>query len=131
MFVIIDFEVVQFVSKIRRCPEERVVEKFSTHGSDQSLDERVGQGNMGDCFNFLDFEGTQVSLPSVGLKDRVVIGAQFFRYKLVNRCFIVQAANVAAVDGLRLNGEADEPAGTLVKNDHDPMGSEAHGFASK
>jgi hypothetical protein len=47
------------------------------NGSDQTLDERMRDGNVLDCFDFVNLEESKIGfLPTMGFEQGVMIGAQ-------------------------------------------------------
>ena len=56
MPVVIDLEISKLSLQVAGVPEERVIEKLTTNGSDQSLDKGMGSWNVGDTFDFLDIQ---------------------------------------------------------------------------
>jgi hypothetical protein len=76
MTIAVFLEPSQLSSKVAGCPIEDLIQKFSPDGSDQSFDERMGQGNVQDRFQFGDFKDPQVGAPLSELKQRIVIAAQ-------------------------------------------------------
>lgn len=65
MRVVLLPESFQFSLQVIGIPEEHVVKEFAAHGSDQSLDERMRQGHVGNGFDLLNLQDAQIRLPAV------------------------------------------------------------------
>ena len=52
MVVEVGSEIEQFGFEICSRPEQRVIQKLASKGTDQSFHERMGQGNVGDGLDF-------------------------------------------------------------------------------
>jgi hypothetical protein len=61
--VVIILEIRKFHFQICRRPKQKMVEAFSTNGSDQSFNKRMREGNERYCFDFRYAEDSQVRLP--------------------------------------------------------------------
>src|SRR3982751_3439076 len=80
--VVVGLELSKLAFQVAGIPEQYLVEKFSAHGSDQALDERVRQRHVGDGFDFVDLQNPQVRHPPVRLEHRIVIRTEMSRYAL-------------------------------------------------
>lgn len=65
--------------EIARIPKQDVIEKLSPSSSNESFDERMGQRDVGHSLQFLDFEDSQIRLPSMKLKKWIVVAADTVR----------------------------------------------------
>jgi hypothetical protein len=65
---------------IARVPEQNVVEKPSTGGANQPFNEGMKNRDVGDRFYFVNFQYSQIGLPAMELKQRVVIGTEISRW---------------------------------------------------
>ena len=78
-FVIIR-ECVQLSRPVDRVPEEDAVEVLALDRADQTVNERMRQRCAGDRLDLLDLADVQVGAPAVKAKQRVVVGADVFRW---------------------------------------------------
>src|SRR5687767_9679322 len=68
----------QFHLEIRCRPKQQAIQTLLADGSDQSLNERMGPGNVWNRFNFRNVQNSKVGLPLDETIQRIVIGTQVF-----------------------------------------------------
>ena len=65
MRVVILPESFQFSIQVSGIPEEHMVKEFVAQGFDQSIDERLRQGRVGNGLDLLNLQDVQIRLPAV------------------------------------------------------------------
>ena len=65
--------------QIRRRPEEQLVQTFATDAANQPFNERMRRWDVGNCFDFVNVQNSQICLPLMRPIQRVVIGTEIFR----------------------------------------------------
>ena len=99
------------------CPDNK--------SSDQPLHERMRQGNIGHRLDFCYVQDSQIGLPLVKSIERIVVGAEILRHRPVaSNGLIEHTAERDAIDRSGMDAEPNNPAGVLVHEDQDPVGSE-------
>ena len=73
----------QLSLQVHRIPEQSLVEELSAYRSYQALNERVTQWHISHRLDRLDFQHPQVGLPSMISEQRVVVGAEITRKRLL------------------------------------------------
>ena len=73
--VVIILERFKLTFQINSVPEQRLVKKLTTNGSDQALNKWMGNGSIRDAFDGVNFNNTKVRLPSVILEKWIVVRA--------------------------------------------------------
>ena len=79
--VVIEAERLQLSLQIERIPEEHAIEILAANGADQTFHKRMRNRHMGNRLDLVDFEYAQVGEPAMKAKQRVVVGAEVFRYE--------------------------------------------------
>ena len=74
--IVVILEVQQFVLQITNIPEGRVVKILPPNGSNEAFDEGMRERHTGHGFHLRDIENPQIRLPTVKLKQRIVIAAE-------------------------------------------------------
>jgi hypothetical protein len=64
----VGLESLQLSFKIASVPKRHEIAKFPSNGSDQSFDERMREGDVGDSFKLIDFKNPEIRLPSMKLE---------------------------------------------------------------
>jgi len=80
MAVVVIPEGFQLSRQIDCVPEEDAVEVLAPDRADQTVNERMRQRCAGDRLDLLDLADPQVGAPAVEAKQRVVVGADVFRW---------------------------------------------------
>jgi hypothetical protein len=80
MVVVVGLEIQQFIFQISTRPEQRMIQIFASNRTDEPFHERMGQGNVGDGFDFCHLQDPQIGLPLVKLIKRIVVGAEVLRH---------------------------------------------------
>jgi hypothetical protein len=74
--IVVLCEVRELVFEIALRPERHVIKKLAPNSANQTLDERMGDRNVRDCFDFIDLEDSKIGLPAMEFEQGVMIGAQ-------------------------------------------------------
>ena len=80
MAVVVIPERLQLSRQIRGVPEQDAIQVLAPDRADQTLNERMRHRCVGDRLDLLDLADAQVGAPAVEAKQRVVIGADVFRW---------------------------------------------------
>ena len=59
-------EVHEFSLKVLNIPKEDVIKVFTANGTDESLDEGMRAGCIGNAFDFVDIQDAEFRLPASG-----------------------------------------------------------------
>ena len=78
--VVVVSELSQFPRQVGRVSEKHAVQVLATDRSDQALFEGMRDWSVRNRLDLVDFEHTQVGEPAVKTKQRVMIGAEAFRW---------------------------------------------------
>ncbi len=78
VFIIILLEIDEFRPQINRRPEQRPVEVLPADRADQALYEGMRKRNVRNCFDFLYFEYSKISLLATESIQRIMIRAEVF-----------------------------------------------------
>jgi hypothetical protein len=105
--VVVGLEVGKFAFEITGIPEQHMVEKFSPHRADQALHEWVRQRHIRHSLDFIDLQDPKVRLPTVRLKQRIVIGAEMSRGAPAMNSGVEHPADVGAIDRTTMHADAD------------------------
>jgi hypothetical protein len=131
MPVVVGSEFTELSHQVGRVPEECAIKQLAPNRANQALNERMRDWRIGDRLDVLDFTHAQVGQPSVKAKQRVVIGADALRGRVVGDGAVEHAADRNPVDASGLNAKADEAARENVHHHHDPVTAQDDGFASE
>jgi hypothetical protein len=132
MMIVVFLKLPQFSFKIAGCPIEDVIQQFSTDGSNQPFNERMGHGDVRDGFQLGDFKDPQVGAPLSELKQRIVIAAQPERQgTLAGNDLVEHPADSRPVDIAGVHSESNDASRELVHDDHDPVSLKEQGFATE
>ena len=66
-------EVHEFSLKVLNIPKEDVIKVFTANGTDESLDEGMRAGCIGNAFDFVDIQDAEIRLPALIPEQRVII----------------------------------------------------------
>ena len=66
-------EVHEFSLKVLNIPKEDVIKVFTANGTDESLDEGMRAGCIGNAFDFVDIQDTEIRLSALIPEQRVII----------------------------------------------------------
>ena len=91
--VVIDCEIAQLARQIERIPEKHAIKVLASNRADQSFNERVRNWNVWNRLDLIDFEHAQICQPTVKAKQRIVVGAEIFRWWLGGDRLIEHSAN--------------------------------------
>ena len=118
MVVVIGLEIQQSIFQICTRPEQRMIQIFASNRTDEPFHERMGQGNVGDGFDFCHLQDPQVGLPLVKLIKRIVVGAEVLRHAALTANGAVEHSTERdPIDRTGLDAEANDPARVLIDND--------------
>jgi len=85
----------------------------------------MGQGNVGDGFDFFHFQYPQVGLPLVEAIERIIVGAEVVRHTaLPSNGAVEDPTKCDNIDHTRVDAEPNDPARILTHDDQDPVGSQ-------
>src|SRR5262245_24175044 len=130
--IVISFEFGKLHLQICRRPEHKMIEVFATNGSNQSLNERMRQGNVRRCFDFRHPEYPQVGLPLMEPIQRIMIRTQVFRDRLASNRSIKHATECPAIHDSSVNSESDDAPSVLIHDDqHHPVHPQCHRFTAE
>jgi hypothetical protein len=129
--VVIILEIRKFHFQICRRPKQKMVEAFSTNGSDQSFNKRMREGNERYCFDFRDAEDSQVRLPLMESIQGIMIRTQILRNRLPSSRSIEHATQCPAIDHTGVNAESDDAPRVLVHSDEYPVRPQSHRLTSE
>src|SRR5262245_8695715 len=91
-------------------PKQQLVQTLSSDGSNQSLDERMRPGNIGDGFDFRDTKDSEVGTPLMKSIQRIMIRTQIFRKACTSNGLLEHPAERRAIDDASLNSKPDDSA---------------------
>ena len=57
-------------------PERHVIKRLTPNSANQTLDERMGDRNVRDCFDFIDLEDSEIRFPAMEFEQGVMIETQ-------------------------------------------------------
>ena len=90
VLVVIIREGLQLSRQVERVPEEHVIEIFAPDSADQPFNERMRDRGVRNRLDLLDLDDAQVREPAVEAKERVMVGADVFRWGPASNCVIEQ-----------------------------------------
>jgi hypothetical protein len=80
-------------------PEKYPIEEFSTNCSDQSLNKRIGNGNIRNRLDLIDANDPQVGKSTMESKWRTMIGAEMLQWAVSSHGAIEHSTNDAPSRG--------------------------------
>lgn len=90
----------------------------------------MGDRNMGDGFDLGHLQDPQIGLPLVKPKKGIMVGAEVLGPpRLPSNGAVEHPAECDTVDGPGMDAERNDPAGTLIHHDQDPVGPQDGRFA--
>ena len=123
MVVEVGPEIEQLVFEICSRPEQHVIQILASKGADQPFHERMGQGNIGDGFDFRHLQYPQIGLPSVEPKKWIIVGAKILRHpELLSNGTVEHPTESDTIDRAGMDAEPNDPARALIHDDQDPVG---------
>ena len=123
--IVVVREVGELSLKVACGPKGHVIEEFPSDGSDEALDERVVEGHVWNCLNLPDLQNPKTGLPAVVAEQGIVIGAQrLWQRTGLAKDLIEHPAGDGTIDNPHSHGQPDDPSGSLIHYEHDPMGPE-------
>jgi len=123
MVVEVGPEIEQLVFEICSGPEQHVIQILTAKGANQPFHERMGQGNVGDGFDFRHLQYPQIGLPSVEPIKWIVVGAKLLRHpELLSNGAVEHPTESDTIDLSRMDAEPNDPARALIHDDQDPVG---------
>src|SRR5262244_2609562 len=87
--------------------------------------------NVRHCFDFLDLENTQISLPLMVPIQRIMVRTQIFRQSLRLNDSIEHPTQYNSIHSAAVNSKADDPARKLIHHHQNPKSSQHRRFTSK
>ena len=125
-------KVEQLVFEISGCPEQCAVQILTSNCSDQPFHKWMRQWNVGYCFDFVHIQYSQIGLPSLKEKKRIMIGAEALRHSpAVANGMIEHAAECHAVDRSGLHPKAGAPARVLIHDNQNLVSPQRRRLATK
>ena len=112
----------EFALEVNGVPKQDLVEEVSPDRSNEPLDKRVGNRNVGDGLEFLNIEHAKIGLPAMKLEQRVMVEAEVARDSLSGDGVVEHSAQRYPIYRTCLNAEADDSASELIHHDHHPVG---------
>ena len=107
-------EIEQLVLQVRRRPEQRAIQIFASNRADQPFHKGMGQGNIGDGFDFDYFQDPQIGLPLPKPIQGIMVGAEVVGHTgLPSNGAVEHAAKCDAIDSSGVDAEPNDPAGTV------------------
>ena len=91
--VVVSLEFAQLPRQIDCIPEKHAVKMLAPNGADQSFNERMRNGNVGNRLDLSNFDHAQVGQTTVETKQRIVVATQVFRSGLAGRGVIEHPAH--------------------------------------
>ena len=131
VLVVIISEFIQLARQVHGVPEGHAIEILPANGADQAFDERMRDRYVGNRLDFLDFEYTQVREPAVKAKQRIVIGAEVFRYGLAGDGVVEHPADGYAVDVCARHTKTDDAPRKHVYHHQHPIAAQKDRFAAE
>ena len=123
-------EIEQLVLQVRRRPEQRAIQILASNRADQPFHKGMGQGNIGDGFDFDYLQDPQIGLPLPKPIQGIMVGAEVVGHTgLPSNGAVEHAAKCHAIDGSGVDAEPNDPAGVLIHDDQDPAGPQRGRFA--
>ncbi len=123
-------EIEQLVLQVRRRPEQRAIQILASNRADQPFHKGMGQGNIGDGFDFDYLQDPQIGLPLPKPIQGIMVGAEAVGHTgLPSNGAVEHAAKCHAIDGSGVDAEPNDPAGVLIHDDQDPAGPQRGRFA--
>ena len=119
----------EFALEVNGVPKQDLVEEVSPDRSNEPLDNRVGNRNVGDGLEFLNIEHAKIGLPAMKLEQRVMVEAEVARDSLSGDGVVEHSAQRYPIYRTCLNAEADDPASEQIHHDHHPVGLQRDRFA--
>ena len=114
VFVVVILKSVQLRLQIGRCPEQQLIQAFSSDRSNQSFHEGMGPWNIRNGFDLLDAQDSEVGLPLMKPVQRIMIRTEVFRKFRPSNGLFEHPAECHAVDDAGLYSKADDSASVLV-----------------
>jgi hypothetical protein len=112
MYVKVDLEFEQLALEIRSCPEQHTIQTLAADGADQPLHKLMEQRNIGYGLDFAHIQDSQVGLPSMKAIERIVVGAEVFRQRvLASNCAAKHSAERIAIHRTCMDAEPNDPPG--------------------
>ena len=81
------------------------------------------QRNVRHSFDFLHLENAQIGLPLMEPIQRIMIGAEIFRWCLRVNDSIEHPAQYDSIHNTSVNGKADDASCELIHHDQNPLRS--------
>ena len=123
-------EIEQLVLQVRRRPEQRAIQILASNRADQPFHKGMGQGNIGDGFDFGHFQDPQIGLPLPKPIQGIMVGTKVVGHTgLPSNGAVEHAAKCDAIDSSGVDAEPNDPAGVLIHDDQDPAGPQRGRFA--
>lgn len=122
--VVIVLETREFSLQILRIPKWHMIEVLAPDRADKSLDERMRNWHVWNGLDFFDLKDAQVGFPAVELEQRIVIRTEVVGRRRTANDPAEHPAGSCSIKRSLVGGEADDSAGALVHDDHDPVSIE-------
>src|SRR5450759_4927609 len=123
-------EIEQLVFQIRRAPEQRAIQILASNRADQPFHKGMGQGNIGNGFDLGPLQYPQIGLPLPKPKKGIMVGAEVFGHPgLPSNGAVEHPAKCDTIDDSSMDAEPNYPAGILIHDNQNPVGSQRSRFA--
>ncbi len=119
--VVIVPEFAQLSHQVHGIPEEYPIKVLTPDRADQALNERMRNRGVRNRLDLVDLDDPQVGESTVKTKERVVVGADVFRWGLARNGVIEHSTYADAVDVGTLDAKTDDAAAEHVHDDQHPV----------
>ena len=105
-------EIEQLVLQVRRRPEQSAIQILASNRADQPFHKGMGQGNIGDGFDFGHFQDPQIGLPLPKPIQGIMVGAEVVGHTgLPSNGAVEHAAKCHAIDSSGVDAEPNDVKG--------------------
>ncbi len=73
--IVVTLESSELPLEIKAVPEQNVIEELTPNGPDEPFDEGMRQRNVGHGFDLIDVQNSEIHLPPMEFKQRMMVGA--------------------------------------------------------
>ena len=95
---------------------------LASNRADQPFHKRMGQGNVGDGFNFGHLQYPQIGLPLLKPIKGIMIGAEVLRHAaLPSKGVVEHPTKSDTIDGSGLDSEPHDATRVLIHDHQDPV----------
>ncbi len=124
MSVVVNFVAIELPFQIALVPKQSLIEILAPDGPDQSLDESMRTGCVGNGLDLINLKDPKVRSPALKTKQRIVIRGEMFGHALSRDRAVEHPAHAGSVEIGGGDAEADDPASEDVHHHDDPVALE-------